>query len=124
MRPVLDAVTQHVDGAALGDLALQPGQEFAPRWAVFGQSQRFRSLGLGRTQEGRELDQIDAVLALVVVEVAAAPAYPAVAGGRFGHGACRGRLAGMAGECGADQAFEAAFGGVSPHFLSHQIPVK
>ena len=112
---MVDAVAQHVDAAALGNLALEPGQEFAPRRAVLGQPQRCRGLGLGGTQEGRELDQIDAVFAVVVVEVAAAPAHAAVARGRFGHRARRGRLAGMTGQRGADQAFEAAFGGVGGH---------
>src|SRR6266542_2787373 len=34
VRAVLDPVPQHVDGAALGDLALQAGEELAPRRAV------------------------------------------------------------------------------------------
>ena len=34
VRPVLDAVAQHVDSAAFGNLALESGQEFAPRRAV------------------------------------------------------------------------------------------
>ena len=124
MRPVPDAVAQHVDGATLGYLALEPGQELAPRWAVFGQSQRFGGFGLGSAQKGRELDQIDAVLAVVVVGVATALAHPAVVGWRLGHRTRHGWLAGMAGQCSADQPFEAAFAGISPHFLSHQIPVK
>ncbi len=54
----------------LADLALQPGQELAPRRAVLVQGQRLGRLGLGGAQEGGELDQIDAVLAVVVVGVA------------------------------------------------------
>ena len=121
---MVEAVAQHVDSAALGNLALEPGQEFAPCRAVLGQPQRCRGLGLGGTQEGRELDQIDAVFPVVVVEVAAAPAHTAVAGGWFGHCARGGRLAGMAGQRGADEAFETAFGGVGGHLLYNQVPVK
>ena len=112
---MVDAVAQHVNAAALGYLALESGQEFAACWAVLGQSERCRGFGLGGTQEGRELDQIDAVLAVVVVEVAAAPAHATVAGRRFGYRARGGRLAGMAGQRGADEAFETAFGGVGGH---------
>ena len=72
-RTVLDSVAQHVDGATLGDLALQPGQERAPRGAAVGQRQRVDGLRLGVAQERRELHQVDAVLAVVVVEVATAP---------------------------------------------------
>ena len=39
VRAVSDAVAQHVDGAALGDLALQPGQELASRRTVLVQRQ-------------------------------------------------------------------------------------
>ena len=45
MRPVLDAVAQHVDHAALGDLALQPGQELAPRRAVLAEVERSATSG-------------------------------------------------------------------------------
>ena len=47
-RSVLDPVAQHVDGAALDDLALQPGQERTPRRTVLGERERLRGLGLGR----------------------------------------------------------------------------
>ena len=39
VRPVLDALAEHVDGPALGDFPLQPGQEDAPRRAVPAQVQ-------------------------------------------------------------------------------------
>ena len=45
VRPVLDAVAQHVDGAALADLALQAGQELAPRRAVLAEVERLGRLG-------------------------------------------------------------------------------
>ena len=124
VRPVLDAVAQHVDGAAFGNLALEPGQELAPRRAVLGQTQRVRRLGLGRAQKGAELDHIDAVLAVVIVGVAPAPAHPAVIRRWFGCGTGLGRLAGMAGQCGADQAFETVFGGVGGHFCYSAMTTK
>ena len=39
MRAVLDAMAQHVDRAALADLAPQPRQELAPRRAVLAEAQ-------------------------------------------------------------------------------------
>ena len=83
MSAVLDAVTEHVDGAAPGDLTLQPGQEAAAGRTVFMEGERFSDFRLGCVQENRELDQIDAVFALVVVRVAATPTDPAVCGGGF-----------------------------------------
>ena len=109
---VADAVAQHVDGAALADLTLKPGQEAAARGTGLGQIERLRRFGLGRAQEGGELGQVDAVFAVVVVEVAAAPSGPGVGSGRLAHGGTRRRVAGMAGQRRADEALEAAFGDV------------
>ena len=78
VRPVLDAVAQHVDRAALGDLALQPRQELAPRRAVLAEVERLGRLRLRRPQERRELREVDAVLAVVVLGRAADPAGAAV----------------------------------------------
>ena len=72
MVPVLDPVAQHVYRAALADLTLQPRQELAARRAILAEAQRFGSLGLGGAQEGGELHEIDAVLAVVVLGIAAA----------------------------------------------------
>ena len=71
VRPALDPLAQHVDAAALGDLALQAGQESAPRRAVLAQSQRCRDLGLRGAEEGRQLRQVEAELPVVVLRVAA-----------------------------------------------------
>ena len=90
--PVSDPVAQHVDGAALGNLALQPSQEGAPRRTVLRQRQRVGSLRLRIPQERRELYQVDTVLPVVVVEAAASPPDPAVARRRFGHGTLGGRI--------------------------------
>lgn len=59
VRAMLDAMTQDVDGAALGDLALQPREELAPDRAIFVQRQQFRGLGLGGAKERGKLDRID-----------------------------------------------------------------
>ena len=67
VRAVLDAVAQHVDGAAPGDLALQAGQELAPGRPVLVEGEGLGHLGLGLAQEGRELGQVQAVLAVVVL---------------------------------------------------------
>ena len=45
MRAVLDALAQHVDHAALGDLALQPGEELLPRGLVVLEVERLASFG-------------------------------------------------------------------------------
>ncbi len=71
MSPVLEAVAQHVDDAALGDLALEAGQEPAPRRAVFPQGQRLGHLRRGLSQEGGELRQVHAVLMVVFGRIAA-----------------------------------------------------
>ena len=110
--PVADAVAQHVDGAALADLPLEPGEEAAAGGACLRQGEGLGCLGLGGAQEGGELGQVDAVLAVVVVVVAAGPADSAVVGRRFAYGGLWRRFAGMAGQGRADQALEAALGGV------------
>ena len=115
MGAVPDAVAQHVDGAALGNLSLQPREKLAPRRSVLGERERFGRLGLGCAQEGRELGEVNAVLTVVVVRIAAGPAHAAVTGGRLRHGAARRGLAGMTAQCGADEAFEAALGRVGRH---------
>ena len=119
VRAVPEAVAQHVDGAALRDLALQPGEELAPRRTVLVQRQRLGRLRLGGLQECRELDPIDAELAVVVVGIAAAPARAAgVAGAGLDCLALLRRIAGMAGQRRADQPFEAALAGVGRHTRS------
>ncbi len=115
VRPMPDAVAQHVDDAALRDLALEPGQELPPRRAVLAQGQRLGGFRLRGVEESRELDPIDAELAVVVAGVAAAPADAAVGGPRLRGPALLRRVAGMAGQHRADEAFEAAFGRVGGH---------
>ena len=51
VRPVLDAVAQHVDHAALRDLALQPGEELPPGRAVVGEIEGFGNFRLRGVQK-------------------------------------------------------------------------
>ena len=120
VRPVLDAVAQHVDHPALADLPLQPRQELAPRRAILGQVQRGGRLGLGDLQEDGELHQVDAVLAVVVVPVAQQPARAAVEGAGCSDRSRRspargGRPYRLAGHGGDDQGFKSFFGSVGGH---------
>lgn len=113
VRAVLEAAAQHVNGATPGDLALEPGEELAPGWVVTVEFERFGNLGLCRTQEETELHKIDTVLAVVVSGTAADVPGTAIGGCMVGYrAAALLRVAGCAGQCGADQAFKAALGGV------------
>ena len=122
MRPVLDALAQHVDGPAPGDLPLQSGQEPAPRWAVLSEVQRFGRVGLGIVEEGGELGEVHAMLTIIVLRVAAYPAG-AVVGWPLARQARLRRLVGLARERGDNKAFETPFVGVGcrgnlpPHVL-------
>ena len=93
MGAVSDAVAQHVDGAALGNLSLQPREQLAPCRSVLGERERFRRFGLGCVQERRKLGEIDAVLAIVIAGVAAIPTNPAVTVRGLRYGPRLGRLA-------------------------------
>ena len=53
VRAVLDAIAQHIDHAALGDLALQPGEELAPGRAVVVEVAAPRRPRLGRPRKAR-----------------------------------------------------------------------
>ena len=78
--------------------------------AVFVEAEGGGGVGLGGVEEGAKLDQVDAVFAVVVVMVAGGPADAAVGAAGFADGVAGGRIAGIAGEGLADEAFEAAFG--------------
>ena len=107
---VLHAVAEDGDGAVFGDLALEAGEELAAGGTVLVEAEGGGGVGLGGVEEGVELDEVDAVLAVVVVVVAGGPAYAAVSGGWLADGAAGRGVAGVAGEGLADEAFEAAFG--------------
>ena len=61
-------------------------------------------------EESAELDEIDAVFAVVVASVAGGPADAAVSGGGLAGRSARRRIARVAGQCPADGAFEAGLG--------------
>ena len=94
---VLDAVPEDFDRAAFGDLALETGEELAAGGAVFVEAEGGGGVGLGGVEKGAELDEVDAVFAVVVVMVAGGPADAAVGAGGFADGAVRGGVAGVAG---------------------------
>ena len=77
MRPVLDPLAEHVDEAALADLALEAGQELPARWAIVFEAQPLERIRLRFDEKRQELRQIDRVLAVVVVGLAADPAASA-----------------------------------------------
>ena len=95
-RLVLDPVAKRVDGAALADFALKPGQKRTSHRTFFGKRQRLGGFGLGVAQECRQLHQIDAVLTVVVVGIAATPPDTTITGSGFCHCARRGGIARIA----------------------------
>ena len=100
------------DLKGLGNLSLEPGEELAPRRTILGERQRFGGLGLRCAKESGEMNEIDAMLAVVVVGIATNPAHTPVRGERLRNGTARSRLAGMTAQRCADQAFKALFAGV------------
>ena len=70
-RPVLDALAQHVDDAALADLGREAGEELEAVDVLgvvrVGHRQLLERLGLGGAQEGEELRHIERVGAVVVL---------------------------------------------------------
>src|SRR5690606_7152323 len=122
VRTVLEPVPQHVDGAALADLALEPRQEFAPRRSVLPEVEGVGHLRLRLAEEGRKLGEVHAVLAVVVLRVCADPSRTV---GRRSLaddiGSDRARIAGRAGQRRADQPLEAAFGRVGGHALASTV---
>ena len=95
---MLDAIAQHIDGAAPVNLALQTREELAPGRAIRSQVERLGHIGLSGPQKQRELRQIYAVFAVVSSRVAADPA--GAVGGRTLVGLAGWRSAGIAGRAG------------------------
>ena len=117
MGPVLDPLAEHVDDAALADLALEAGQELPAPWTIVFQAQPLEGIRLRFDEERQELGQIDRVLSVVVVRVAADPAGSTRGGGGFAFQTCLRQygIARGASQCCADQPFEAAFAGIGGH---------
>ena len=95
VRAVLDAVAQHVDHAALGDLALERRQEFLPGRAGVRKIEVIDQFRLRRGQESGELSQVNGEFAFVLLGIALNPA----SGGHVRY----------------NQAFQALFTGVGLH---------
>ncbi len=70
-RPVRDALAQHVDDAALADLAREAGEELEAVDVLgvvhVGHRQLLERFGLGGAQEGEELRHVERVGAVVVL---------------------------------------------------------
>ena len=81
---VPDAVPQRLDGAPLRDPALKPRRKLAPGRPILVKRQGFGGLRLRGAQEGGELDEIGAVLAVAIPVAASAPANSGMARGRCG----------------------------------------
>ena len=116
VRPVLDSLAKHVDGAPLGDLPLKARYELAPRWAALAQVQWLGGNRLGVVEEGGELGQVYAVLPVVILWVSADPAY-AVIGRTFCHSASLGRLTRMAGHGDTNEPLKSLLSGVCGHAI-------
>ena len=105
MRPVLDAAAQHIEHAALADLALKPGEELLARRAGGREVEGFGDVGLRDEQEGRQLGEVNGVLAVVVARRTLAPA--------------------ALGRARNDQALQALLSRVGLHASApHQVPIK
>ena len=115
MATVLDALAQHSDGAALVDLALKAGEELAAGGAILTEAEGMGGVGLRDVEEGSQLDEVDAVLSIVVVMIAGGPPNAAVAGRKLADRWSWWNVAGVAGQGSANEAFEAAFGEIGGH---------
>jgi len=119
---VLDPFTQHVDHAALADLALQASQKLAACRPIGPEAQRLDERLLRREKETAELNEVDAVLAVVLRGVTKDPAG---ATGDRGRGLCRDVLRRehvRAPGHGADDEFlEAFLAGIGGH---QELPIK
>jgi hypothetical protein len=87
-RPVLHALAQHVDDAALADLAGEAGEELEAVDVLgvvrVGHRQLLERLGLRGAQEGEELRHVERVGAVVVLRAAGGVAGAAVGRRRLG----------------------------------------
>ncbi len=112
VRPVLEPVAQHVDGAAPGCFALKAREELAPRRPVLAEVERLAHLRLRLVQEGRELREVHTVFAVVVLCRAADPARGVGRRALLHPVGWHAWVARCAGQRRADQALQAALGGV------------
>ena len=92
MRPVFHPVAQHIDHAAFADLLFQPRQKSATRRRVLAQFQCGGEFRLRGFQEGAKMDEVNAIVAVVIFGLAREPTG--------------------ADHIGDDQAFQSLFAGV------------
>ena len=115
VRAVADTVAQHVDGAALADFALYSCEKLASNRTVLEESQRLTRLWLSSPKESGQLDQIEAMVAVVVEPTSGAPTHPAIGTVCFPDGVRLRRFAWIARQCDANQPFETLFACVGGH---------
>ena len=107
---------QHVDDAALADLALQPRQEFLPGRAVVVEVERRHQGRLRRGDEGAQLDKIDGPGPVIGLRIAEQPVVQADERLRLLGESAAGRRGSIApGHVGDDQGFQALLRGVGFH---------
>lgn len=82
VRAMLEAVAEDVDDPLGADGTLEPGEELATGGARRVEREGVGELRLGGAEEAAELDEVDAVLAVVVGRVAEEPAGAAGDGER------------------------------------------
>src|SRR5690606_38051723 len=104
---------------AFRDLTLEARQELAPCRSLLTEVECIGYIRLCFAKESRKLDEVDAILTIVVSGVAAEPAG-AVGGRSHADGISRRTswIAGRTGQCRADQSLKASFGSVGGHFTS------
>ena len=122
MLAVLDPMPQHVDHAALADLALQPGEELLAGGAIVVELERRQQGRLGRGDEGAQLDKIDGPRPVIGLRVAEPPIVQADERLRLlgeAAAAARRRIR-PPGHVGDDEGFQALLRGVGSHAAASQ----
>ena len=96
------------------ELRSEEGTQYAALRAIRIEAEGLGGVGLGGAEEGGELDEVDAVLAVVVLRVSADPTG-VVAGRALVEGALLRRVAGRARQRGADEALQPLLAHVAGH---------
>ena len=124
-RPVVHALAQHVDDAALADLGGEAREELEAvdvlRVVRIGHRQLLERLGLGGAQEGEELRHVERVGAVVVLRAAGDVAGAAVGRRPLGDHVRRDGETVRAGHVPHDQRFEALLAGVGGHGVTASL---
>src|SRR5437667_8743588 len=115
MGSVLDAVTQHVDRPALGDLTLQPRQKLSACRTVLAQFERVNDFRLCLLQEGRKVRYIHTAFAVVILWRTADPSHTLCGGPLLDGVDGYARIARRPRQSRADQPLKAALRRVGCH---------